>query len=109
MVDNPTIPPELIRQVDLDRTTFVSNARLKDVMTGTSATPEQISEAVIKQEVGRSWAALAVVVTAAGEGAAAEGVVAVGMTAFPSLSSRIDSNTTGARDSAGPNTVLRQR
>jgi predicted MFS family arabinose efflux permease len=46
LVDNPTIPPELIRQVDLDRANFVSNARLKDVMTGTTATAEQIAEAV---------------------------------------------------------------
>jgi MFS family permease len=46
LVDHPTIPPELIKQVDLDRATFVSNERLKDVMTSTTATPEQISEAV---------------------------------------------------------------
>ena len=46
LVDNPAIPPDLIRQVDLDRATFVSNERLKDVMISTTATPEQISEAV---------------------------------------------------------------
>jgi predicted MFS family arabinose efflux permease len=46
LADNPNIPPELIQQVDLDRATFVSNARLKDVMANTTATPEQISEAV---------------------------------------------------------------
>lgn len=46
LTDNPNIPPELIQQVDLDRATFVSNARLKDVMAKTTATPEQISEAV---------------------------------------------------------------
>ncbi len=33
-------------QVDLDRANFVSNGRLKDVMVGTTATPEQIDEAV---------------------------------------------------------------
>ena len=33
-------------QVDLDRANFVSNDRLKDVMTGTTATPEQVAEAV---------------------------------------------------------------
>jgi predicted MFS family arabinose efflux permease len=46
LVDNPTIPPELIRQVDLNRATFVSNAHLKDVMTKTTATAEQVSAAV---------------------------------------------------------------
>ncbi len=46
LVDNPAIPPELIRQVDLDRATFVSNERLKDVMTSTTATAAQIAEAV---------------------------------------------------------------
>jgi MFS family permease len=46
LVDNPTIPPELIKQVDLDRATFVSNARLKDVMAGTTATQAQVDEAV---------------------------------------------------------------
>lgn len=46
LVDNPNIPPELIEQVDLDRATFVSNERLKDVLAGTSATPGQIKEAL---------------------------------------------------------------
>ena len=46
LVDNPSIPPELIMQVDLDRANFVSNGRLKEVMMGTTATPEQIAEAV---------------------------------------------------------------
>jgi len=46
LVDNPAIPPELIRQVDLDRANFVSNERLKDVMTSTTATAQQIVEAV---------------------------------------------------------------
>jgi len=46
IVDNPAIPPELISQVDLDRANFVSNARLQDVMTSTTATPAQVAEAV---------------------------------------------------------------
>ena len=46
LVDNPTIPSELIKQVDLDRATFVSNDRLKDVMAGTTATQMQVDEAV---------------------------------------------------------------
>ena len=46
LVDHPSIPPALILQVDLDRANFVSNERLKDVMAETSATPQQIDEAV---------------------------------------------------------------
>jgi len=46
LVDNPAIPPELILQVDLDRANFVSNQRLHVVMAKTTATPEQIAEAV---------------------------------------------------------------
>ena len=46
LVDNPALPPELIRQIDLDRANFASNERLQDVMASTTATPEQIAEAV---------------------------------------------------------------
>jgi MFS family permease len=46
LVDNPTIPPALIQQVNLDNVTFVSNDRLKSVMAGTTATTEQVDEAV---------------------------------------------------------------
>ncbi len=46
LVDNPTIPPALIQQVNLDQATFVSNDRLESTMANTTATPEQIAEAV---------------------------------------------------------------
>lgn len=46
LAGNPAIPPALVMQVDFNRASFVSNARLKDVMAGTSATTEQIAEAV---------------------------------------------------------------
>lgn len=46
LVDHPTIPPALIQQVNLDNVTFVSNDRLKSVMAGTTATTEQVDEAV---------------------------------------------------------------
>jgi predicted MFS family arabinose efflux permease len=46
VADNLTIPHELIEQVDLDNATFVSNDRLLDVMARTTATPEQVTEAV---------------------------------------------------------------
>lgn len=46
VAENPRLPPEIQSQVDLDSINFVSNARLRDVMAGTSATPEQIEAAV---------------------------------------------------------------
>ena len=46
VVDHPLMPPELIEQVNLDRATFVSNERLHEVMLTTSATPEQMEEAI---------------------------------------------------------------
>jgi MFS family permease len=46
LVDNPTIPPELIQQVNLDEITFVSNDRLESSLANTTATPEQVAEAV---------------------------------------------------------------
>lgn len=46
LVENPTIPAALIEQVDLDRATFVSNDRLLGVMSRTTATSEQVDEAV---------------------------------------------------------------
>ncbi|WP_349436960.1 MFS transporter [Pararhizobium sp. A13] len=46
IADNPVLPPELQAQVDLDNINFVSNDRLESVMAGTSATAEQVAEAV---------------------------------------------------------------
>jgi MFS family permease len=46
LVDNPTIPPSLIQQVNLDSVTFVSNDRLESSLANTTATPEQRQEAV---------------------------------------------------------------
>jgi MFS family permease len=43
---NPTLPKEIQSQVDLDSITFVSNDRLRSVMEATSATPEQVEEAI---------------------------------------------------------------
>jgi predicted MFS family arabinose efflux permease len=43
---NPQLPQEVQSQIDLDNITFVSNDRLKEVMERTSATPEQVDEAV---------------------------------------------------------------
>lgn len=43
---NPALPKEVQRQVDLDNITFVSNDRLRSVMENTTATPQQVQEAV---------------------------------------------------------------
>ncbi|MGM0697990.1 MAG: MFS transporter [Actinomycetota bacterium] len=44
--DHPDLPPELVEQVDLDNANFVSNDELRDVLAGTTATPEQVEHAV---------------------------------------------------------------
>jgi MFS family permease len=46
LTDNPVIPPELKRQVDLDDITFISNDRLLAVLSATTAAPDQIAEAL---------------------------------------------------------------
>jgi predicted MFS family arabinose efflux permease len=46
VADNPALPPEIKVQLDLDNINFISNDRLLAVMQGTTATPEQIEEAV---------------------------------------------------------------
>jgi hypothetical protein len=43
---NPVLTKELQSQVDLDSITFVSNDRLRGVLEKTSATPQQVEEAV---------------------------------------------------------------
>ena len=46
LADNPELPAEVQAQVDLDNITFVTNDRLLEIMQGTTATPEQVEEAV---------------------------------------------------------------
>jgi predicted MFS family arabinose efflux permease len=46
IADNPTLPPTLQAEVNLDNINFISNDRLKTVLEGTSATPAQVDEAV---------------------------------------------------------------
>ncbi len=43
---NPTLPPGLQAQMDLDNITFVSNDRLQSAMERTTASPDQVAEAV---------------------------------------------------------------
>ncbi|MCK9917781.1 MFS transporter [Microbacteriaceae bacterium K1510] len=43
---SPKLTPELQAQVDLDSINFISNERLRSVLENTTATPEQVTEAV---------------------------------------------------------------
>jgi predicted MFS family arabinose efflux permease len=42
----PVLTPELQQQIDLDNINFISNDRLQTVLSGTTATPAQVQEAV---------------------------------------------------------------
>src|SRR5262249_36971018 len=53
LVDNPIIPNELKAQIDLDNVPFVSNDRLQTLLEGTTATPDQVVEAVRIHTVSR--------------------------------------------------------
>ena len=46
LAENPLLPKEIQSQVNLDSINFVSNDRLLSVMQQTTATPEQVQEAV---------------------------------------------------------------
>jgi MFS family permease len=46
LADNPDLPVEVQSQLDLDSINFVTNDRLLEIMQATTATPEQIEEAV---------------------------------------------------------------
>jgi MFS family permease len=46
LTDNPIIPRELKEQVGLDNITFVSNDRLLEVLSATTAAPYQVAEAL---------------------------------------------------------------
>lgn len=46
LADNQFVPPELQAQLNLDNVDFISNDQLLDVLSATTATPEQVAEAV---------------------------------------------------------------
>ncbi len=46
LADSPRLPVEVQSQLDLDNITFISNDRLLTVMQATTASPEQVEEAV---------------------------------------------------------------
>jgi MFS family permease len=50
---NLELPPNLVAQVDLDNTNFVSNDRLLEILAGTDATPAQVGAAVALNEDAR--------------------------------------------------------
>ena len=47
------LPPSLVSQVNLDQVNFITNDQLDDVLTETTATPEQAAEAVNINESAR--------------------------------------------------------
>ena len=49
LAENPNLPVEVQSQIDLENITFVTNDRLLGIMQGTTATPEQVEEAVRDQ------------------------------------------------------------
>lgn len=53
LIDHPDIPATVAGQVDLDRTTFVSNDRLRDVLAQVDATPAQVEAAITLNEDAR--------------------------------------------------------
>ncbi|MDI6022208.1 MFS transporter [Leucobacter sp. UT-8R-CII-1-4] len=50
---HPELPPELVAQVDLDQSNFVSNEALRGILAQTTATPEQVEVAVTLNESER--------------------------------------------------------
>jgi MFS family permease len=46
LADNPQLPREIQSQINLDNITFVSNDHLQGILAGTTASPEQVTEAV---------------------------------------------------------------
>lgn len=53
LVDHPDLSPELVSQVDLDRTNFVSNPQLEEMLEQTNASPEEVAAAVTINEEAR--------------------------------------------------------
>jgi MFS family permease len=45
LINHPTLPSELIKQVDLNTVTFISNDKLMEGLSRTTTTPEHIQEA----------------------------------------------------------------
>ncbi|HRO22863.1 MAG TPA: MFS transporter, partial [Promineifilum sp.] len=52
-IDQSSLPHSLVRQVNLDNVNFVSNGHLDEVMAQTTATPEQVTQAVQINETAR--------------------------------------------------------
>lgn len=53
LVDNQAFPPALQAQLNLDNVDFISNDQLLDVLSNTTATPEQVAEGVRINEAAR--------------------------------------------------------
>lgn len=53
LAGHPTLTPDLQSQLNLDSVRFVSNNELKEILSATTATPEQVNEAVLLNEEAR--------------------------------------------------------
>ncbi|QIM19665.1 MFS transporter [Leucobacter coleopterorum] len=53
VAEHPELSPELVSQVDLDRTNFVSNPQLKDMLSQTNASSAAVDAAVVINEEAR--------------------------------------------------------
>ena len=53
VAETPILTPEIQAQVNMDSINFVSNDRLQSVLSQTTATPEQVAEAVRVNEEAR--------------------------------------------------------
>jgi len=53
VAETPMLTPELQAQVNLDSINFVSNDRLRGILSNTTATPEQVDAAVLLNEAAR--------------------------------------------------------
>jgi predicted MFS family arabinose efflux permease len=53
VAEHPELPPELVEQVDLDNTNFISNDELRTVLAGTTADAAQVEAAVALNEEQR--------------------------------------------------------
>lgn len=53
LADSPVLTPDILAQLDLDRINFVTDARLNEIMTRTTATATQVAEAVQMNQESR--------------------------------------------------------
>ncbi len=68
LIDHPTLPPELIKQVDLNTVTFISNDHLIDALEAIGTKPEHISRVGAHQRRRAAASAAPVAILFSGPG-----------------------------------------